>query len=71
MIKTKKVEIDEMLGLKRIEIDPCPSCHDKRYSYYDENGNFVFSTVCDCKVNKMNEERSNRLTDSIYGRNRT
>lgn len=70
VIKTKKVEIDEMLGLKRIEIDPCPSCHDKRYSYYDENGNFVFSTVCDCKVNKMNEERSNRLTDSIYGRNK-
>lgn len=66
----KKVEFDEMLGLKRIEIDTCPNCHDKRYSYYDENGNFVFNTVCDCKVNKMNEERSNRLTDSIYGRNK-
>ena len=36
----KKIEIDEMLGLKRIEIDPCPNCHDKRYSYYDENDNF-------------------------------
>lgn len=66
----KKIEIDEMLGLKRIEIDPCPNCHDKRYSYYDENDNFVFNTVCDCKVNKMNEERSSRLTDSIYGRSR-
>lgn len=66
----KKVEFDEMLGLKRIEIDSCPNCHDKRYSYYDENGNFVFNTVCDCKVNKMNDERSNRLTDSIYGRKR-
>ncbi|WP_305139922.1 ATP-binding protein [Thomasclavelia cocleata] len=66
----KKVEIDETLGLKKIEIDPCPNCHDKRYSYYDENGNFVFNTVCDCEVNKMNEERSKKLTNSIYGCNK-
>ena len=66
----EKMEIDEMLGLRRIEIDPCPNCHTRRFKFYDKDGNYTHTTICDCEVAKENEKRSNRLTDSIYGRSK-
>lgn len=65
----KKIEI-ENLPYKKLSLGICTKCNTEKFHCINDNGSIDFITSCDCEVAKENEERSNRLTDLIYGRNK-
>ena len=65
----KKVDIED-LPYKKLSLGICNKCNTEKFHCISEDGSIDFITPCDCEIAKENDERSNRLTDSIYGRKR-
>lgn len=64
-----KITIED-LPYNKISVGVCCKCNTEKFHCINEDGSIDFITPCDCEVAKENEERSERLTDSIYGRNK-
>lgn len=65
----KRIEI-ENLPYKKLSLGICTKCNTEKFHCINDDGSIDFITLCDCEVAKENKERSNRLTDLIYGRNK-
>lgn len=65
----KKAIIDD-LPYSKISLGVCAECNTEKFHCINDDGSIDFITLCDCEVAKENEERSEKLTDSIYGRNK-